>query len=386
MARDYYEVLGVSRTSTEVELKAAFRRAAMQHHPDRNPGDPQAELRFKECNEAYSVLSDSGKRGMYDRFGHAGVQQGAGGGGNGAGYQDVGDIFADVFGEMFGGGRRSSSGPARGQDLRYDLEITLEDAFGGAEKEIAVPSSTTCEVCEGTGAKPGTQPTGCPTCGGAGRVRATQGFFAVERTCPRCGGAGRIVTDPCRTCHGAGQVRRERKLEVRIPAGVDDGSRIRLSGEGDAGLRGGPRGDLYIFLSVRPHDLFERDGLDLHCSVPIPMHVAALGGELEAPCLADDGQCRATVKAPPGAQTGHTIRLRGRGMPSLRGRERGDLIVDLYVETPTHLTPKQRALMQEFADLSGADKHHPRHAGFFDKARKFWGGLTGHPAETDARV
>lgn len=389
MARDYYEVLGVSRTCTETELKSAFRKAAMQHHPDRNPGDAGAEVRFKECNEAYSVLSDGDKRAMYDRFGHAGVNGNGGGGGPSGGFHDMGDIFSEVFGqafgEMFNAGRRSS-GPARGQDLRYDVEITLEQAYAGDEIEVRYPTVQSCEVCDGSGAKPGTQPTGCPTCHGVGRVRAQQGFFAVERTCPRCGGRGQVVTDPCRGCHGAGQVRKERTLSVRVPAGVDDGARIRLSGEGDAGARGGPRGDLYIFISVRPHELFERDGLDLHCHVPVTMCTAALGGEIEAPCLNSGpnpcaGDCKVKVKVPEGAQTGRTVRLKGKGMPALRGRERGDLVVELYVETPTNLTARQRELLRELSETCAgpetAERHHPRHAGFFTKARKFWGGLTG---------
>lgn len=392
MARDYYEILGVTKTCTEVELKAAFRKAAMQHHPDKNPGDATAEVRFKECNEAYSVLSDAQKRAAYDRFGHAGVSgMGGGGGPQGFNASDIfSEVFGDAFGEMFGGGRRSS-GPARGSDLRYDLEISLEQAFAGDAVKINVPSAITCETCDGTGAKPGTQAQTCLQCAGQGRIRAQQGFFAVERTCPRCGGAGKVIVDPCRVCHGAGQVRRDRTLEVRIPAGVDDGARIRLAGEGDNGARGGPRGDLYIFLSVSPHELFERDGLDLHCTVPIPMATAALGGEFEAPCLKGapdcDGSCRETVKAPAGAQTGHTVRLRGKGMPSLRGRERGDLVVELYVETPTHLTTRQKQLLQELSESTAKnDKHHPRHAGFFDKARKFWEGVTRQAADEDARV
>jgi len=378
MARDYYEVLGVSRTCTEVELKAAFRKLAMQHHPDRNPGDAEAEARFKELNEAYSILSDQQKRAAYDRFGHAGVNGGAGG----PGFQDAGDIFAEVFGDVFGeifGAARRGHGPARGQDLRYDLQISLEQAYSGAEVEIVVPSTVACETCEGAGSKPGTSPSVCTGCGGAGRIRSAQGFFSVERTCPRCGGLGRVVTDPCRTCNGHGQVRRERTLQVRIPAGVDDGARIRLAGEGDAGARGGPRGDLYIFLSVARHELFERDGLDLLCTVPVPMCTAALGGEIEAPCLlgaGGEGECRVKVKVPEGAQTGRTVRMKGRGMPSLRGRERGDLVVELYIETPTNLTARQKELMRELAECCGA-QHHPRHAGFFDKARDFWDGLTG---------
>ena len=357
----------------------------MQHHPDRCPGDTQAEARFKELNEAYSILSDSQKRAAYDRYGHAGLngQGGASGFCATGGFGDIHDIFNEVFGEAFGdmfGGRRASGGPSRGQDLRYDLEITLEQAYSGADVEIAVPAALTCEACHGSGATPGTSPVNCTTCGGAGRVRASQGFFSIERTCPRCGGAGRVISDPCAECHGQGQVRRERKLQVRIPAGVDDGARIRLSGEGDAGGRGAPRGDLYIFLSVSPHELFEREGLDLLCTVPVPMCTAVLGGEIEAPCLmgakggVDD--CRAAVKVPEGAQTGRTVRLKGKGMPSLRSRERGDLVVELFVETPTHLTPRQKELMRELASTCGAD-HHPRSAGFFDKAKRFWDDITG---------
>ena len=385
--RDYYEILGVTRTIDDAGLKSAFRKLAMEHHPDRNGGCENATGRFKEINEAYSVLSDPQKRAAYDRFGHAGVNGGQGGGGAGFGGQgfdtsDIfNDVFGDVFGEMFGGGRRQSNGPQRGQDLRYDLEISLEQAYAGAEVEIKVPAAMTCEVCEGSGAKPGTNPTVCGTCGGAGRVRATQGFFAVERGCPRCGGSGRLVLDPCTNCHGHGQVRRERILSVRIPAGVDDGARIRLAGEGDAGARGGPRGDLYIFLSVTPHELFERDGLDLLCTVPVPMTTAALGGEIEAPCLLGgetcDGQCKISVTVPEGAQTGKTVRLKGKGMPSLRSRQRGDLVVELFVETPTHLSARQKELMRELAGLCG-EKQNPKSANFVGKAKRFWEEVTGN--------
>jgi molecular chaperone DnaJ len=387
MARDYYEILGVQRTCTEVELKAAFRKAAMQHHPDRNPGDAEAEIRFKECNEAYSILSDPQKRAAYDRFGHSAFQNGGGGPGGGAGgFQDAGDIFSsifgDAFGEMFGqGGRRN--GPARGQDLRYDLEITLEQAYAGAEVEVTVPTTAQCEVCDGSGARPGSSAQTCATCAGQGRVRTSQGFFQVERTCPRCGGAGKVIPDPCRTCHGHGQVRKNKTLQVRIPAGVDDGARIRLQGEGDTGQRGGPRGDLYIFISLKPHELFERNGLDLHCTAPIPVWMAALGGEIEAPCLAAspecENDCKVKVKVPEGSQTGRTVHLRGKGMPSLRNpRERGELVVELYVETPTHLTGKQRELLKALAEsCEGADRHHPQQAGFSTKARKFWDKVTG---------
>ncbi len=385
MARDYYEVLGVSRTVDGAELKSVFRKLAMEHHPDRNGGCEDASARFKELNEAYSVLSDPDKRAAYDRFGHAGVNGqggfGAGFGGQGAGFTNVNDIFSevfgDVFGEMFNQGRRNS-GPVRGADLRHDLEISLEQAYRGAEVTVTVPTTISCEVCDGSGAKPGTQPSTCTTCGGQGRVRAATGFFAVERTCPRCGGGGRVVTDPCVKCHGHGQIRKDRKLEIRIPAGVDDGARIRLAGEGDSGARGGPRGDLYLFLSVARHELFERDGLDLLVGVPVPMCTAALGGEIEAPCLSigDCTDCRIEVKVPEGAQTGKTVRIKGRGMPSLNGRQRGDLVVELFVETPTNLTARQKELMRELAGSCG-EKQHPQHAGFFKKAKRFWTDITG---------
>jgi molecular chaperone DnaJ len=377
--RDYYEILGVARGCDDSGLKSAFRKLAMEHHPDRNGGREESTVRFKEINEAYSILSDPQKRAAYDRFGHAGVNGAAGGGGQG--FNDVHDIFNEVFGDVFGdmfGGRQRSSGPARGQDLRYDLEINLEQAYAGADVEVEIPAAMSCEACSGTGAKPGTNPTQCGTCRGQGRVRSTQGFFSIERACPRCGGAGKLILDPCQTCHGHGMVRQKRKLSVRIPAGVDDGTPIRLTGEGDSGARGGPRGDLYIFVSVRPHDLFERDGLDLLCSVPVPMSTAALGGDIEAPCLLGgencDGEGKIQVKVPEGAQTGRTVRLKGRGMPSLRSRERGDLVVELFIETPTKLTARQKELMREFAGSCG-DAQHPRSSGFFEKARRFWGGI-----------
>jgi molecular chaperone DnaJ len=382
--RDYYEILGVQRGCDEAGLKAAFRKLAMEHHPDRNGGCEEAAGRFKEINEAYSVLSDPQKRAAYDRFGHAGVGGGQGGFGGGAQFHDVHDIFnevfGDVFGDMFGMRGRQNRGPARGQDLRYDLEISLEQAYAGAEVDIVAPTTLACEPCGGSGAKPGTSPTTCSTCAGAGRVRATQGFFSIERACPRCGGSGRMVLDPCEHCRGMGMVRKERTLSVRIPAGVDDGARIRLAGEGDAGDRGGPRGDLYIFISVRPHELFERDGLDLLCTVPVPMATAALGGEVDAPCLLGgencDGNCKLGVKVPEGAQTGQMVRIKGRGMPSLRSRDRGDLVVELFIETPTRLTPRQKELLREFADICG-EQQHPKSAKFLGKAKRFWEDVTG---------
>ena len=380
--RDYYEILGVERGCDDGALKAAFRKLAMEHHPDRNGGCEEAAGRFKELNEAYSILSDPQKRAAYDRFGHAGLN---GMGGGGAQFHDVHDIFNEVFGDVFGDmfgmrGQRGRGGPARGQDLRYDLEISLEQAYAGSDVEITAATTLTCEPCGGSGAKPGTSPTTCATCNGQGRVRATQGFFSIERACPRCGGSGRMVMDPCEECRGAGQVRRERTLSVRIPSGVDDGARIRLAGEGDAGARGGPRGDLYIFVSVKPHELFERDGLDLLCTVPVPMATAALGGIVEAPCLLGgencDGNCKIEVKVPDGAQTGQTIRLKGRGMPSLRSRERGDLVVEVFVETPTRLTARQKELLAEFSTIC-SEQQHPKSAKFIGKAKRFWEDVTG---------
>jgi len=383
--RDYYEILGVERTVDAAGLKVAYRKLAMQHHPDRNDGCEEASARFKEVSEAYAVLSDAQKRAAYDRFGHEGVSGGGQGpfGRGGAGYADVNDIFEQVFGDAFGdvfGGRGArSGGPRRGSDLRYDLEITLEDAYRGTDVEISFPTTTACEPCEGTGAKPGTQPVTCSTCQGAGRVRQANGFFQVERTCPHCGGAGKRVAEACATCRGQGQVRRSRTLSLKVPAGVDDGSRIRLTGEGDAGLRGGPRGDLYVFLSVKTHELFERDNLDLLVTVPVPMTVAALGGGIDAPCLvseACDGRCKAPVQVPAGAQTGKTIRIKGKGMPHLNGKQRGDLVVELFVETPSDLTPRQKELMQELAQSFGEDQN-PRNSSFAGKAKRFWADILG---------
>jgi molecular chaperone DnaJ len=384
--RDYYEVLGVERTADAAALKAAYHKLALEHHPDRNGGCEKSSARFKEISEAYAVLSNEQKRAAYDRFGHTG------GGGDpfgrgGQGFADVNDIFSQVFGDAFGdvfggragGGGARAGGPRRGSDLRYDLEITLEQAYRGEAVDIAVPATATCTSCEGSGAKPGTQPVTCTTCTGQGRVRTANGFFQMERTCPRCGGQGRMIAEPCGSCMGHGLVRKTRTLNLQVPAGVDDGSRIRLTGEGDAGQRGGPRGDLYVFISVRPHDLFERDNLDLLVTVPVPMTVAALGGEIEAPCLvsqACDGQCRAPVSVPAGAQTGKTVRIKGKGMPHLNGKTRGDLVVELFVETPTDLTPRQRELMQELAQSFGEDQN-PRNSSFAGKARRFWADILG---------
>ncbi len=392
MARDYYEILEVERTIDAAGLKASYRKLAMTHHPDRNGGSEESMARFKEISEAYTVLSDEQKRAAYDRYGHAGVNGGGGGGGGQQGFHDVNDIFSQVFGDAFGdvfggrGGRQQQNGPRRGSDLRYDLEITLEQAYKGAEVEVSIPSTMTCDACEGSGAKKGAKASTCSTCAGQGRVRQANGFFQVERTCPTCGGEGSRIAaaDVCTSCHGHGQVRKTRTLNLKVPAGVDDGSRIRLSGEGDAGQRGGPRGDLYVFLSVQPHELFERDNLDLLCTVPVPMTVAALGGEIEAPCLvseACDGQCKAPVAVPAGAQTGKTVRIKGKGMPHLNGRQRGDLVVELFVETPTDLTARQKELMQELAQSFG-ESQNPRNSSFAGKAKRFWADILGADGDT----
>ena len=370
--RDFYEVLGVSKTVTEIELKSAFRKAAMGCHPDRHPGDKQAEARFKELNEAYQTLSDGQKRAAYDRYGHAAFEQG-GAGGMGDGFAaSMSDIFDDLFGDMMGGRRgRHGSGRERGADLRYNLEITLEEAFHGKSATIKMPTSVTCEACSGSGARAGSKPVTCRTCGGHGRVRQQQGFFAIERTCLTCQGRGQTIDNPCDKCAGAGRVTRERTLSVNVPAGVEDGTRIRLTGEGEAGARGGPTGDLYIFLSVKPHAVFQRDGADLYCRVPISMVQAALGGEFTVHTL--DGT-ESRVSIPEGAQSGRQLRLRGKGMPILRSRDAGDLFVQLNVETPQNLTRRQRELLAEFAQES-SHKTHPESAGFFAKMKEFFEGL-----------
>ncbi|MDB5570451.1 MAG: molecular chaperone DnaJ [Hyphomicrobiales bacterium] len=375
--RDYYEILGVARTSTEAEMKAAFRKAAMQCHPDRHPGDTAAETRFKELNEAYQCLSDGQKRAAYDRFGHAAFENGGGGGfGGGDGFAtSMADIFDDLFGGMMGGGgrQRASGGRERGADLRYNLEITLEDAFRGKQAQVSVPTSIACEACEGSGAKAGSKPRACGTCGGAGRVRAQQGFFAIERTCPTCQGRGDVIDNPCTVCSGAGRVSRERSLSVNIPAGVEDGTRIRLSGEGEAGLRGGPSGDLYIFLSLKPHPFFQRDGADLYCRMPISMIQAALGGEFSVSTI-DGGESK--LKVPEGTQSGRQFKLKGKGMPVLRSREVGDLYLQAVVETPQNLTKRQRELLAEF-EAESSSKTHPESAGFFTRMKDFLGNLSG---------
>jgi molecular chaperone DnaJ len=376
--RDYYEILGVPKDADDAQLKSAFRKLAMVHHPDKNPGDVEAERKFKELNEAYQVLSDPQKRGAYDRFGHQAFEGGGGGpGGFGPDFSSsMSDIFEDIFGDVFGGGGRRGGGQRgreRGADLRYNLDITLEEAFKGKNATIKVPTAIQCDACNGTGAKAGSKPKTCSTCGGMGRVRATQGFFSIERTCPTCGGRGEVIDDPCKACSGAGRVTRERTLQVNVPAGVEDGTRIRLAGEGEAGARGAPSGDLYIFLGVTPHGFYSRDGADLFCRVPISMVAAALGTEISVPTL--DGK-DASVKVPEGTQSGKQFRLRGRGMPVLRSRDSGDLYVQAVVETPQNLTRRQRELLAEFEkDSSTATS--PESAGFFAKVKDFFGGAGG---------
>jgi molecular chaperone DnaJ len=370
--RCYYEVLGVARSASDADLKAAFRKLAMVHHPDRNPGDNDCEHRFKEINEAYEILKDGDKRAAYDRFGHAAFEHGAGGGpGFGA---DFGSTFSDIFEGIFGmtGGRRRE-GRERGADLRYNMEISLEEAFVGKTAQVRIPTSVACEACTGTGAKAGSKPKACPTCGGAGRVRHAQGFFTLERTCPGCQGRGQVIDNPCSNCSGSGRVTRERTLSVNIPAGVEDGTRIRLANEGEAGMRGGPSGDLYIFLSLGSHAFFQRDGADLHCRVPISMVTAALGGEFEVPTI-DGGKTK--VKVPEGTHSGRRFRLQSKGMPVLRSRQTGDMYVQVVVETPQNLTKRQRDLLNEFEKLSSKDTH-PESAGFFGKVKEFLGGRTG---------
>ena len=375
---DFYETLGVAKTADEKELKSAFRKLAMKYHPDKNPDDKSAEVKFKEINEAYETLKDPQKRAAYDRYGHAAFEHGGmgpGGGGGFAGGGGFSDIFEDIFGEMMGGGRgrqRSSGGRERGADLRYNMEISLEESFSGKTAQIRVPTSITCDVCSGSGAKPGTQPKTCGTCQGSGRVRAAQGFFSVERTCPTCHGRGQIIPDPCTKCHGQGRVTEERSLQVNIPAGIEDGTRIRLQGEGEAGLRGGPSGDLYIFMSVKPHSFYKRDGADLYCMITIPMVTAALGGKFEIATL-DGTKSRVTV--PEGTPTGKQFRLKGKGMPVLRSHQQGDLYVQIAVETPQKLTKRQRELLEEFQKLSSKENN-PESTGFFAKMKDFFDTLS----------
>ena len=384
--RDYYEVLGVGRSADEKDLKAAYRKLAKQLHPDANQGDAQTESKFKELNEAYDVLKDPQKRAAYDRFGHQAFENGMGGRG-GAGFgpdfnSSMSDIFEDLFGDFMGGGggggggrgRRGgggrNTGATRGADLRYNMEINLTEAFTGKNAQIRVPSSVSCEVCSGTGAKPGTSPKTCSTCGGQGAVRSQSGFFTVERTCPTCQGRGQVISDPCSACSGQGRVTKERTLSVNIPAGVEDGTRIRLASEGEAGMRGGPSGDLYIFLSVRPHEFFQRDGADLFCKVPVSMTAAAMGGEIEVPTI--DGK-KARVSVPEGTQTGKQFRLRNKGMPVLRSSQLGDMYIQVAVETPVNLSRRQKELLKEFE--TEAKNNSPESEGFFAKAKAFWDGF-----------
>ena len=369
--RDFYEILGVEKTATEAELKSAFRKAAMVHHPDKNPGDKAAEAKFKELNEAYQTLSDQQKRAAYDRFGHAAFENGGGGGFSGAeGFgASMADIFDDLFGGMMGGRQNRRDGRERGSDLRYNLEIGLEEAFQGKTATIKLPTSIVCETCSGSGAKAGSKPKTCATCGGHGRVRAQSGFFAVERTCPSCQGRGETIDNPCGSCGGAGRVTRERTLSVNIPAGVEDGTRIRLTGEGEAGLRGGPSGDLYLFLSIKPHPFYQREGADLYGRVPISMVQAALGGEIMVPTI-EGGEAR--VKIPEGTQSGKQFRLKAKGMPVMRTRDFGDLYIQVNVETPQNLTRRQREILAEF-EKESSNKTHPESTGFFARMKDLWG-------------
>jgi len=378
--RCFYEILSIERTATDGDIKTAFRRQAMQWHPDRNPGDNDAEHRFKELNEAYEILKDPDKRAAYDRFGHAAFEHGAGmGAAHGFG-ADFATTFSDIFDDLFGmGGRRGrGQGRERGADLRYNMEISLLEAFAGKTAQIRIPTSVTCESCSGTGAKPGTKPKACPLCGGQGKVRHAQGFFTLERTCPNCHGRGQVIESPCESCSGSGRVMRERTLSVNIPAGVEDGTRIRLASEGEAGVRGGPPGDLYIFLSIGAHPFFQREGADLHCRVPVSLVTAAIGGEFEVPTI-DGGKTR--VKVPEGMQTGRRFRLQGKGMPVLRARQSGDMYVQVIVETPQNLTKKQRELLAEFDRLSSTETQ-PESSGFFGKVKEFLDGFGGGRANS----
>ncbi|WP_024576756.1 MULTISPECIES: molecular chaperone DnaJ [unclassified Afipia] len=373
----YYETLEVERSVDEAGLKSAFRKLAMKWHPDKNPGDPSCEHKFKEISEAYEILKDGNKRAAYDRYGHAAFEQGNGNGhahGFGAGFASS---FSDIFEDLFGmaGQRGGRGGRERGADLRYNMEITLEEAFSGKTAQINIPVAVTCETCSGTGAKAGTKPKACSMCGGAGRVRQAQGFFTLERTCPGCQGRGQMIETPCASCSGQGRVQKERSLSVNIPPGVEDGTRIRLAGEGEAGVQGGPAGDLYIFLSLAAHKFFQRDGADLHCRVPVSMVTAAMGGEFEVPTI-DQGKTK--VKVPSGTQSGRRFRVGGKGMPVLRSRQTGDMYVQVVVETPQNLTKKQKELLAEFEKLSSGDTQ-PEAAGFFKMVKDFFGTRANSP-------
>jgi molecular chaperone DnaJ len=382
--RDFYEVLGIDRKADEAAIKKAYRAKAMQHHPDRNPGDKAAEHKFKEINEAFEVLKDPQKRAAYDQFGHAAFDpaQGHAPGGFRPGQSHefnfgggFADIFEDIFGDITGRGRRGAAqrGPERGQDLRYDLEVSLEDAFKGKKATIRVPTAAKCEACHGTGGEGGAKPKTCPACAGRGRVRASQGFFTIERTCAACHGTGEVVDKPCKVCRGEGRVVHDKTLAVNVPAGVDEGTRIRLAGEGEAGLRGGPAGDLYIFISIAPHEIFQRDGANIYCHVPISMVAAALGGGVEVPTV--EGT-RARVAIPAGTQSGEQFRLRGKGMTQIRSQLRGDMIIEVAVETPAHLNARQKQILEEFRK-AGGEEASPRAKSFLDKVREIWSELKG---------
>ena len=379
--RDYYEVLGISKGASADEIKKAYRTKAKELHPDRNTDDPDLEAQFKEAGEAYEVLKDADKKAAYDRYGHAAFEGGMGGGRQGGGYGgqqgDFSSAFSDVFDDLFGdfmGGQRGGGRQraARGADLRYNLRVSLEDAFSGLQKTINVPTSVACGGCSGTGAEGGAEPTTCPTCSGMGKVRAQQGFFTVERTCPTCSGLGQTIKNPCGKCHGQGRVEKDRSLAVNIPAGVETGTRIRLAGEGEAGMRGGPTGDLYIFIEVEAHKIFEREGVNLFCRVPVSMAAAALGGDIEVPTI-DGGRSR--VKIPSGSQSGRQMRLRAKGMPALRGGGSGDMFIELAVETPVNLTSKQKELLKEFEALS--EDNNPESKSFFKSVKGFWDSMKG---------
>ena len=373
--RDYYDVLGVARGASEADVKKAYRRLAMKHHPDRNPGDAASEEKFKEASEAYEVLSDGEKRERYDRFGHAGVDASGASGFNAQGFSDIGDIFGEVFGDIFGGGRgRARGGAGRGADMRYTLDLSLEQAVAGDRLEITVPTLASCEECDGTGAKAGTKPSACPQCHGRGQIRVSQGFFSLQQTCPRCRGAGKVIEDPCRSCGGRGRVERRKTLSVKVPPGVDNGDRIRLNGEGQAGVGGGPPGDLYVQMRVAEHPIFTRDERNLYCDVPLSFTDAALGGAIEVPTL----NGRVTVKVPPETQTGKLFRLRGRGAPGARGGATGDLLCRVVVETPVRLSEKQKDILREFKASLEVDggKHSPKEKNWFDSVKTFFDDLT----------
>jgi molecular chaperone DnaJ len=367
--KDYYETLGLNRDASEEDIKKAYRKLAMKWHPDRNRENPKAEENFKEAKEAYEILSDSDKRRAYDQFGHAGVDPSAGGFGGAQGFGGFADAFGDIFGDIFGGGR-SRSQVYRGADLRYNLEISLEEAARGAETRIRVPAMAQCDTCHGSGAKPGTSPVSCPTCGGHGQVRMQQGFFSIQQTCPKCHGAGRVVQSPCSSCHGAGRIKQHKTLSVKIPPGVDEGDRIRLSGEGEAGLNSGPAGDLYVVIQIKPHPVFQRDHNDLHCEMPVSFTTAALGGEVEIPTL--DGQAK--IRIPAETQTGKVFRLRGKGITGVRNHVPGDLLCHVVVETPVNLTARQKELLRELEALNLADsaQHNPRAKSWMDKVKEFF--------------